>query len=374
MSDNLISTPLDELHSEWGGKMTGFAGYRLPLSYTGGGFIAEHLHTRLAASLFDVSHMGQARLTGENAAETLSRLTPADIGEIPEGGAKYALLTDKNGGVLDDFIVANDGERGLFIVVNASRKMHDLTHIRAHLTPGAGVELEELTGWGLVALQGPLAESAAAAVVPEVAKLSFMQAMWFDFGGAECRAARCGYTGEDGFEFSLPAAVAADFVRRLAAHSDVRPAGLGARDSLRLEAGLCLYGNELNDSITPVQAGLTWAIPKHRRAGGDYPGAEVIAREIREKPRTRLVGLVAEGKKVARAGAELCDKNENVIGNISSGVFSPSLQKPVALGFVTAEFAAPDSEVFARVRGENIAYRTAKPPFVPHQYKKGANQ
>lgn len=372
-NDNLKSTPLNAFHKERGGKMTGFAGYRLPLSYEGGGFIAEHLHTRNAASLFDVSHMGQARVFGDDAAAALSCLTPADVGAIPEGGAKYALLTNENGGVLDDFIVGNDGARGFFVVVNASRKEHDFAHIRAHLP--SSVQMEELAGWALVALQGPAAEKAAAAVSPEVAaiaKLSFMQTMWFDFAGAECRAARCGYTGEDGFEFSLPAAVASDFVRKLAAHPEVKPAGLGARDSLRLEAGLCLYGNELNESITPVQAGLTWAIPKHRRDGGDYPGAQVVAREIRDKPRTRLVGLVSEGRKVARAGAEIYDapENGNKIGEVSSGVFSPSLQKPVALGFVDAAFAAPDSQVFAQVRKERIVCRTARPPFVPHRYKK----
>ncbi|MGI9298505.1 MAG: glycine cleavage system aminomethyltransferase GcvT [Gammaproteobacteria bacterium] len=370
MSENSIPTPLDDLHNEWGGKMTGFAGYRLPLSYAGGGFIAEHLHTRQGASLFDVSHMGQARILGDGAARELFRLTPADIAKIPEGMAKYALLTNAGGGVLDDFIVANDGARGLFAVFNASRKEEDFAHLRANLP--SSVQMEELAGWGLIALQGPRAEAAAAAVVPAVADLGFMNAMWFDFAGVECRAARCGYTGEDGFEFSLPAEVAADFARKLAAHPDVKPAGLGARDSLRLEAGLCLYGNELNENITPVQAGLTWAIPKHRREGGDYPGAQKIAAEIRDKPEMRLVGLISEGRKVARAGAELLESADGrIVGKVSSGVFSPSLQKAIALGFVRADYAAPGTEVFARVRGEHIAYRTAKPPFVPHQYKKG---
>ena len=381
--NNLTPTPLDALHSEWGGKMTGFAGFRLPLSYEGGGFIAEHLHTREAASLFDVSHMGQARISGASAAAALSRLTPADISAVAEGTAKYAVLTNENGGALDDFIVANDGARGLFVVVNASRKTEDFAHLRAHLPPDA--QMEELAGWGLIALQGPRAEAAAAAVAPEIARLGFMRAMWFDFCGEECRAARCGYTGEDGFEFSLPANVAADFARKLAAHPDVKPAGLGARDSLRLEAGLCLYGNELDETITPVQAGLTWAIPKSRREGGEYPGAEVIASEIRDGAKMRLVGLLAEGRKVARAGAPLFaslpEKSSGVnaeggkvIGKVSSGVFSPSLQKPIALGFVAADFAASGSSVFAQVRGEYVEYRTAKMPFVSHQYKKGAKQ
>lgn len=379
MSENLIPTPLDELHDEWGGKMTGFAGYRLPLSYAGGGFIAEHLHTRECASLFDVSHMGQARISGEDAAAALSRLIPADIAAAPAGLAKYTMLTNDNGGVLDDCIVCNDGARGIFIVVNASRKKEDFAHLRANLPQSA--KMEELTGWGLIAVQGPRAEAAAVSVVPEVAGLDFMRAVWFDFCGEKCRAARCGYTGEDGFEFSLPAVVAADFARKLAAHPDVKPAGLGARDSLRLEAGLCLYGNELDENITPVQAGLTWAIPKHRREDGGYPGAQKIAAEIRDKPEMRLVGLISEGRKVARSGAPIfaaipakTESADEEIGKVSSGVFSPSLQKAIALGFVRAQYAAPDTEVFAQVRGEYIAYRTAKPPFVPHQYKKGANQ
>lgn len=365
----LIKTPLDELHTQWGGKMTDFVGYRLPLSYADGGFIAEHLHTRKQASLFDVSHMGQVLIGGADAAAALSRLTPADVGAVPVGGAKYALLTNDNGGVLDDFIIGNDGERGFFVVFNASRKHHDLAHVRAHLPDSCTIT--ELADWGLIALQGPQAEAVAKNLVPAVTDLYFMQSAWFEFGGAECRVARAGYTGEDGFEFSLPAAVAAEFAGRLMAHEAVRAVGLGARDSLRMEAGLCLYGHELTEATTPVEAGLLWAIPKHRRDGGDYAGAEVIARQIREKPARRLVGLRSLGRKVVRAGAPLHNAQEELIGEATSGVHAPSLQAAVALGYVRADCAAAGATVYAEVRGAKVECEVVRPPFVKHQYKKG---
>lgn len=369
MSD--IATPLNTLHSEWGGKMTGFAGYLLPLSYAGGGFIAEHVHTRNGASLFDVSHMGQAILSGDNAASALSRLTPADVSKVPAGSAKYALLTNDKGGVLDDFIVGNESDgRGLFIVFNASRKKEDLAHLQQHISDSC--EISELSDWALAALQGPKAEEAASAIVPELSELGFMQTLWFEFGGKQCRAARCGYTGEDGFEFSLPPEIAEEFVRKLAAHPQVQPAGLGARDSLRLEAGLCLYGNELDETITPIEAGLTWAINKHRREGGDYLGAEVIAEQIGNGPKRRLVGLLADGRKVARTGAVLADADGGEIGVVTSGVFSPTLQRPVALGFVASAHAEVGNSVFAKVRGDSVKCEIVKPPFVAHQYKRAA--
>lgn len=367
MSD-YMKTPLDELHAEWGGKMTGFAGYSLPLSYAGGGFIAEHLHTRENASLFDVSHMGQVLVSGEGAAAALSLLTPCDIGALPENGAKYAVLTNEKGGILDDFIAANDGGRGFFIVFNASRKYEDLAHVRKNLPDSCKVE--ELLGWGLIALQGPRAEEAAAAVVPEIAGINFMQSMWFDFNGAMCRAARGGYTGEDGFEFSLPPEVAAAFARRLAAHPATKPAGLGARDSLRLEAGLCLYGNELTEDTTPVEAGLVWTIPKARRAGGDYAGSETIAHQIRDGAPRRLVGLLPRGKKVVRAGAPLQNAAGEQIGAATSGVHSPSMQTPVAMGYIRADCAAA-ATVAAEVRGVRVECETVRMPFVKHHYKKG---
>ena len=368
---DIIKTPLDELHAAWGGKMTDFSGYRLPLSYAGGGFIAEHLHTRENASLFDVSHMGQVLVSGEDAAAALSRLTPSDIGALPEGGAKYMLLTNGRGGVLDDFIAANDGGRGIFIVFNASRKHEDLAHVRKHLPDSCTIS--ELSEWGLIALQGPRAEEVAAGLVPEIARLNFMQSMWFDFNGAECRAARGGYTGEDGFEFSLPAAVAAEFSRLLAAHPAVKPAGLGARDSLRLEAGLCLYGNELTEETTPAEAGLVWTIPKSRREGGDYAGSEIIARQIREGAPRRLVGLRPRGKKVVRSGAPLQNAAGESIGAATSGVHAPSLQAAIAMGYARADCAAAGTIIAAEVRGEKVECEIVRMPFVKHQYKKGEN-
>ncbi|MGI9306874.1 MAG: glycine cleavage system aminomethyltransferase GcvT [Gammaproteobacteria bacterium] len=365
----IAQTPLHDLHAEWGGKMTAFAGYHLPISYAGGGFIAEHLHTRAGASLFDVSHMGQVLFSGAEAAAALEKLTPGGVSSLAPGCARYMVLTNEKGGVLDDFIAANDGERGIFIVFNASRKREDLAHVRAHLPASCAVS--ELADWGLIALQGPQAEAAAASVVPEIARLNFMESMWFEFGGSECRAARGGYTGEDGFEFSLPAARTEEFARRLAAHAAVKPAGLGARDSLRLEAGLCLYGNELTEETTPVEAGLTWTIPKARRAGGDYLGSEIIARQIQDGAPRRLIGLRVAGKKVARAGAPLQNAAGETIGAVTSGVHAPSLQAAVAMGYVRADCAAEGTIIAAQVRGEAAECKIARPPFVPHQYKKG---
>ena len=359
-------TPLHDLHIEWGGKMTDFAGYALPLSYAGGGFIAEHLHTRQGASLFDVSHMGQVFVRGADAAAALSRLTPSDVSAVGEGNAKYALLTNAQGGVLDDFIVGNDGERGWFVVFNASRKQEDLAHLRAHLP--SSCEIEELSDWGLFALQGPAAEAATVEVIPAVAELLFMQTLWFEFEGAMCRVARSGYTGEDGFEFSAPANKAEALARRLTSAENVHPAGLGARDSLRLEAGLCLYGNDLDETTTPVEAGLIWTIPKARRSGGDYQGAEVIARQIAEGPPRRLVGLRPVGRKIPRAGAPLENAEGGNIGVITSGVHSPSLGVAVAMGYVRADCV--DGKIAARVRNDIIECEVAKPPFVQHQYRR----
>ena len=359
-------TPLHELHAEWGGKMTDFAGYDLPLSYAGGGFIAEHMHTRQGASLFDVSHMGQVFVRGGEAAAALSRLTPSDVAAVKEGNAKYALLTNAQGGVIDDFIVGNDGEKGWYIVFNASRKHEDLAHLRANLP--SSCEIEELSDWGLFALQGPAAEAATVEVIPAVSGLSFMQTLWFDFEGAACRVARSGYTGEDGFEFSAPSNKAAALARRLSAPESVRPAGLGARDSLRLEAGLCLYGNELDETTTPVEAGLVWTISKSRREGGDYQGSEVIARQIAEGPPRRLVGLRPVGRKIPRAGAPLQNADGDNIGAITSGVHSPSLGAAVAMGYVLVD--SVEGKIAARVRDDIIECEAVKPPFVQHQYRR----
>ena len=368
MSDS-ATTPLNKLHVEWGGKMVDFAGYQLALSYSGGGFIAEHLHTRQNASLFDVSHMGQALISGDDVAAALSRLTPCDAGTILPGGAKYALLTNEKGGVLDDFIIANDGERGFFIVFNASRKQEDIAHLQKHLP--SSCTLTEMPDWALIALQGPKAEEAAIALVPQIAQLGFMQSAWFEFDGAACRVSRSGYTGEDGFEFSLPAAQGEEFSRQIMAHEAVKPAGLGARDSLRLEAGLCLYGNELTEETTPVEAGLVWTIPKDRRGGGDYMGADVIAKQISEGATRRLVGLRPTGRKVVRGGAALQNAEGEAIGEVTSGLHAPSLQAAIAMGYVRTDCAKAGTTILAQVRNEWIECEAVKPPFVSHQYKKG---
>ena len=364
-----IKTLLDAFHTQWGGKMTDFVGYHLPLSYAGGGFIAEHTHTRAHASLFDVSHMGQVLITGDDATAALSRLTPAGLDSIAVGNAKYALLTNDNGGIIDDFIIGNDGDRGWFIVFNASRKQCDIAHVLSHLP--SSCKLTELTDWALVALQGPRAEEATKAIIADVARLSFMQTMWFDFEGAACRVARSGYTGEDGFEFSLPPPVAESFIRQLTAHEAVKPAGLGARDSLRLEAGLCLYGHELTAETTPIEAGLLWTIPKSRRAQGEYLGADVIIRQIEQGASRRLVGLKFTGRKVPRAGAPLKNSTGDVIGVVTSGLHAPSLQAAIAMGYAHIDYAKAGSQIIAEVRKDEVLGEVVKLPFVEHHYKKG---
>lgn len=355
-------TPLFELHKKAGGKMTDFAGYCLPLSYAGGGMLAEHLHTRRLASLFDVSHMGQLYISGDTAASALANLVPADVAAIPVGGSRYTVFTNDDGGVIDDCIIANDGARGFFIVVNASRKAIVTTHLRAHLPDGCG--LEELQEQALLALQGPAAVTALSTCLPVAAQLRYMRALWTDWRGMACRIARCGYTGEDGFEISLPADGASDMAAEILAQDGVLLAGLGARDSLRLEAGLCLYGNELHEQVTPVEAGLTWIIPPSRRGESGYPGAAKISRQISIGAPYRLVGLVLEGKIPARHGAPLL-VNDETVGEITSGLFSPTLKSPIALARI--KNPPPGGELFAAVRGKRIAAKITAPPFVKNR-------
>jgi aminomethyltransferase len=348
--------------------MTDFSGYSLPLSYAGGGFIAEHIHTRTQASLFDASHMGQLTVSGSNAAETLSKLTPADVSHIAVGTTKYAVLTSDCGGVLDDFIIGNDGDRGFFIVFNASRKAVDIAHLRKHLP--ASCTITEMSTWALLALQGPQAAAVMETISATAVTLNFMHAGWFNIDGVECRITRGGYTGEDGFEISIPAKAAVNIASQLAAHPAVKPAGLGARDSLRLEAGLCLYGHELTENITPIEAGLLWSIPKHRREGGDYAGADIITQQIANGPSRSLVGLRPQGKKVVRAGAKLRSTTGEDIGAVTSGLHGPSLQFAIALGFVKTPYAATGGIITAEVRGEWINCEVVKLPFVSHQYRR----
>ena len=364
MADSLLQTPLAALHRELGGKMVPFAGYDMPVQYPAG-IMAEHLHCRAAAALFDVSHMGQAELVGEGAAAALERVTPADVQILKPGRQKYGLLTTAEGGILDDFMVANLGER-LFLVVNASRKHVDLLYIESVLP--AGVALKPLPDRALIALQGPQAVAAIATLAPGIAELGFMGVGSFNIAGVPALVSRSGYTGEDGVEISVPADVAEGFARTLLALPGVQPAGLGARDSLRLEAGLCLYGNDIDETTSPVEAALTWTIGKRRRMAGDFPGAARVAQELADGTTRLRVGIRPDGRQPARGHTPIHAPGGAAIGEITSGGFGPSLNGPMAMGYVAREHAADGTALDLMVRGKAIPARVAPMPFVPHRY------
>lgn len=362
MSD-LLRTPLFDLHRELGAKLVAFAGYEMPVQYREG-IVAEHRWCREHAALFDVSHMGQIAIRGKDAAIALERLVPADIAGLGEGRARYTVLTDDNGGILDDLIVSNAGDH-LFLVVNAACKRDDLAHLRTHLEPGC--EVVELADRALIALQGPEAERALSRWAPDCTGLRFMQTAAMAVGGIPCRVSRLGYTGEDGFEISVPAAEAAGLARALLGAPEVRAAGLGARDSLRLEAGLCLYGHDIDRSTTPVEAGLAWTIGKRRRERGGFPGAPIILRQLAEGAARRLVGLRPEGRAPAREGTEIVEGGA-VVGRVTSGGFGPTLGGPLALGYVPTALASPGTSLGLRIRGRDEPARVTCLPFVPHRY------
>ena len=362
----LKTTPLDALHRRLGARMVPFAGYAMPVQYPAG-IIAEHAQCRSRAALFDISHMGQGMLEGEGAAAALERLTPADIAGLKPGRQRYALLTTEDGGIRDDIMVANLGER-LFLVVNAACKEDDFAHIAAHLP--AGVRLSVRADRALLALQGPAAEGVMARLGPAAVLLPFLGVAEVAIAGVPCLVSRSGYTGEDGFEISAPAAAAERLADTLLADPDVAPAGLGARDSLRLEAGLCLYGSDIDRSTSPVEAGLAWTIGKRRRAAWDFPGAARIRRELETEPRRLRVGILPEGRAPARAGTAVHAADGTPIGEITSGGFGPSLNAPVAMGYVRRDLAADGTPVALAVRGRMLPARIAPMPFVPHRYKR----
>jgi aminomethyltransferase len=372
--------PLDAWHRGRGGRMVPFAGYAMPVQYAAphGGIIAEHHWTRSHASLFDVSHMGQLLVSGSRAAEALEALVPADLANLKVGLLRYSLLLDEEGGIIDDLIVARWNE-GFHVVVNGATKHDDIAHIRERLP--AGVGLEVLTDSALLALQGPQAlvalERHVTGELPLPA-LGFMQGGRFRIGGAEVWISRSGYTGEDGFEISLPADQAAMVADLLCVEPEVRPAGLGARDSLRLEAGLPLYGHDIGRSTDPVTAGLGFAISTARRARGDFPGHARIAAALAHGPQRRRVGLKLDGRLPAREGASVFSDEALVgpaVGTVTSGGFSPTLGHPVAMAFVAAECAVPGTQLTVEVRGRGLAATVVPLPFVPHRYHRhGARQ
>ncbi len=368
-------TPLHRLHQELGARMVPFAGYEMPVQYDfrdalsarcKGGVLAEHLHCRAQAGLFDVSHMGQATLHGPIAAAALERLVPGDIAGLRLGRQRYTLLTNEAGGIIDDLMVARLAEDRLFLVVNASRKAVDFSHIRANLPPG--LELEEHEDRALFAVQGPQAAAVMGRLYPPAAALPFMGVAGGTVAGITALVSRSGYTGEDGFEISVPAADAEALAGRLLAETEVVPIGLGARDSLRLEAGLCLYGHDIDEVTTPVEAGLTWVIGKRRKMDWDFPGGIAIRDQLDHgAPRLR-VGLRPDGRAPAREGTEIVAPDGTEAGVITSGGFSPSLNAPIAMGYVRRDLAADGSAVNLLVRGKLLPARVAPMPFVPHRY------
>jgi glycine cleavage system T protein (aminomethyltransferase) len=373
----LKHTPLHALHVACGGKMMPFAGYDMPVQYATG-VLREHLHTRKAAGLFDVSHMGQIALRAksgkvEDAALALERVVPQDILGVAPGRQRYAQFTNGEGGILDDLMVANFGSH-LFLVVNAACKAEDEAHLRAQL--GDICTIEPLADRALIALQGPKAESVLARFCPDVAAMRFMDTGPRRVDGIDCFVSRSGYTGEDGFEISVPAEQAERLVTALLASADVLPIGLGARDSLRLEAGLCLYGHDIDATTTPVEGALEWSIQKSRRAGGTraggFPGADRILPQFEKGAPRRRVGLRPEGRAPVREGAALfADQGSSEpIGAVTSGGFGPSLNAPLAMGYLPLSRAAAGGLVFAELRGQRLPLRIAAMPFVPNTYKR----
>lgn len=359
-------TSLYSLHLELGAKMVPFAGYDMPVQYPTG-VLAEHQHTRQAAGLFDVSHMGQAIIRGADRVKALEALVPGDLQALAEGRIRYSQFTNHRGGIKDDLMITNAGDH-LFLVINAACKAADVAHLKACLS--GNVTVEELTDRALLALQGPQAAAVLARLAPEAASMAFMSFRPLDIGGIACLVSRSGYTGEDGFEISVPTDRAMDLARRLLAEPEVRPIGLGARDSLRLEAGLCLYGSDIDETTTPVEAALVWSISKRRREQGGFPGAAVIQQQLRDGPGRLRVGIKSLDKAPARAHTPITDMAGQVIGEVTSGGFGPSVGGPVAMGYVQTAFAPLGTKVCLLVRGTPHEAVVVAMPFVPHHYRK----
>lgn len=383
MADALKKTPLNALHKSLGARMVEFAGYEMPVQYPLG-VLKEHLHTREKAGLFDVSHMGQAFLktkeaklgdegAHEKVAAAIETLVPGEIKKLKKGGLRYSVLLNENGGILDDLMItrpARDDRQGLlFLVVNAATKDDDFALIEDNLASSA--ELEIAGDRALLAIQGPGAAGVVESLISGAAKQTFMTMRPYDWDGADLIVSRCGYTGEDGFEISVPGARAEALAKALLAHPDVEPAGLGARDSLRLEAGLCLYGHDLTPEISPVEGNIAFAVGKRRREEGGFPGADRVLHELQEGPSRLRVGLRPEGRAPARAGTQIQSEDGKIIGTVTSGGFGPTLGAPVAMGYVEMEHAEAGTQVNLMVRGKALPARVADMPFVPHRYYRG---
>ncbi len=364
--DSLLKTPLHALHAELGAKFVPFAGYDMPVQYKLG-VLGEHLHVRAKAGLFDVSHMGQLRLRGAAPARALETLVPGDIQALKPQRMRYTLLTNEAGGILDDLMVTQLGDH-LFLIVNAATKAADIAHLETGLAGQA--EIEPLPDRALLALQGPEAVIVLGRLAPSVTSMPFMSAADVSVGGIPCFVTRSGYTGEDGFELSVPADAAEALARTLLADPAVALIGLGARDSLRLEAGLCLYGNDIDETTTPIEADLGWAIGKRRRAEGGFPGAAVMQKQLAEGTARKRVGILPDGKAPARERTQIHAAGA-AAGEITSGGFGPTSGGPVAMGYVASAHAAIGTEIALSIRGSLRPARIAPLPFVPHRYYRG---
>ncbi len=369
---DLKQTPLYDLHQELGGKMVPFAGYQMPVQFPAG-IIKEHLHTREKAGLFDVSHMGQMLLSGAGVAQELEKLIPIDVAALHNNRQSYAVFTNEQGGILDDLIITRWDEDRFFLVVNAACTEQDTAHLRANLS--ANITLEPLPDRALVALQGPAAVDVLGELAPAVKELVFLQGCHTDILGVECYVTRSGYTGEDGFEISMPANAALDIARKMLSFEAVEATGLGARDSLRLEAGLCLYGHDMDTNTSPIEASLIWSVSKSRRAGGakegGFLGADVVLRHIAEGVSRKRVGLSVEGRAPVREGSVIEDLEGNEVGLVTSGGFGANLDAPVAMGYVKTDLAKVGTPLHAVVRGKPRPVTVAKTPFVPQRYYRG---
>ena len=363
-SDQLETTPLDALHRARGAKMVPFAGYAMPVQYPTG-ILTEHLWTRSKAGLFDVSHMGQIRLDGEAAAAALETLVPGELQALGVGRQRYSLFTNAAGGILDDLMITNAGDH-LFVVVNAGCKHQDLAHLRAHL--GSGVTITPMFERALLALQGPMAAAVLADLAPGAAMMKFMSGQSLEVAGIPCFVTRSGYTGEDGYEISVTADAASDLAAALLADPRVAPIGLGARDSLRLEAGLCLYGHDIDQSTSPIEAGLDWVINKRRRVEGGFPGSGIILKQLAEGAPRRRVGFALEGKAPAREGALVTDRDGARLGVVTSGGFAPSVGAPIAMGYVSIDATQAGTPVNLVVRDQPRPALVTAMPFSPHRY------
>ena len=373
----LLQTPLHALHVRLGARMVPFAGYAMPVQYPTG-LMAEHKQCRESAALFDVSHMGQVRLVGADAAAALESLVPVDLIDLGVGKQRYAFFTNASGGILDDLMVvrppadATAAFGDLFLVVNAGCKDADIAHLQTNI--GHRCQVVPMPERALLALQGPAAETALARLNPAVADLVFMTGGAFELAGARCFVTRSGYTGEDGYEISVPAEHAITLAEALLAQSEVKPAGLGARDTLRLEAGMCLYGHDIDTTTSPIEANLNWAIQKVRRPGGaragGYPGAAVIEAQLAGAAPSKRVGLVGLERVPVREGTALFDAQGHALGTVTSGTLAPTVNACIAMAYLPLNHAIVGHEVLAEVRGKRVPMRVANMPFTPNHYKR----